>query len=251
MRLANRIALITGAGRGIGRAAAVEFASQGATVVVNDVNAAAARETVEKITADGGRAVVGPADVCSEAEVNALVASVEDDVGAIDILINNAAGNPRQGLWREFRESTIDELNSWIEGSLGSALICTRAVINSMVDRGYGKVVCVSSVAAEVGARGGVGYSAGKAGLHGFISSLAKEVGPHGVNANLMMVANADSPGRTQKRIDELNQLNHLGRHGRPEEFARTLLFLASDDSSYLSGSTVVIDGGTLKFAMM
>jgi NAD(P)-dependent dehydrogenase (short-subunit alcohol dehydrogenase family) len=246
-----RIALVTGSGGGIGRATARRLAADGAAVVVNDVDAAAAADTVVTITAEGGRAVAVSGDVTNADVVDAIVARAADELGPIDILVNNVGGAPAGVAWREFRDTSIDEFDAFVRLNLGSAFLCTRAVINGMIERGWGKVVCVNSISAVFGQRAGVGYAAAKAGLSGFVHSVAKEVAPFGVNVNAVLFGNAPHPSRTPERQAVLDSWSHVGRVGEYEEFAAPIAFLVSDDASYLSGSTLVVDGGTLRFAQL
>ena len=249
--MSERVALVTGSGGGIGRATARRLAADGAALVVNDVNVEAAADTVATIAAEGGRAVAIPGDVTDPDTVAAIVGRAADELGPIDILVNNVGGAPAGVAWREFRETSIDEFDSFIRLNLGSAFLCTRAVINGMVERGWGKVVCVNSISAVYGQRAGVGYAAAKAGLSGFVHSVAKEVALFGVNVNAVLFGNAPHPSRTPERQAVLDSWSHFGRPGAYEEFAAPIAFLVSDDASYLSGSTLVVDGGTLRFAQL
>ena len=246
-----RVALVTGAGQGIGRAVALELAGRGDTVVVNDVNEAGAVDTVGVIEASGGRAVVGLADVTDPVLVESMVERTSSEVGAVDVLVNNAGGAPPSAPWGLFADTTIETHRQFVALNLLSAFICSRAVLDGMLERGYGKIVCVSSISAILGQTGGSAYAAAKAGLIGFVASLAKEVGARGVNVNAITIGNAPHPSRTAERTAELNEWNHLGREGTYVEFAKAISFLVSDDASYLSGSNLVVDGGTLRLATL
>jgi NAD(P)-dependent dehydrogenase (short-subunit alcohol dehydrogenase family) len=250
-RAAGRVALITGAGAGIGRATALRLAADGAAVVVNDVRGDLADETAQRVRATGSRALAVPADVTRPHEVEGLVERASAEFGAVDILVNNVGGAPAGVEWRELRETSVADFYAFVVLNLGTAFICTRAVIEGMIERGFGKVVCVNSISAVFGQRAGVGYASAKAGLSGFVGSLAKEVAPHGINVNAVLIGNAPHPSRTPERQALLDQWSHFDRPGRYEEFAATISFLASDDASYLSGSTVVVDGGTLRFGLL
>ena len=149
----GHVALVTGSGGGIGRATARRLAADGAAVVVNDVNADAAVETVATIAADGGRAVAIPGDITDPETVDAIVAQAADELGPVDILVNNVGGAPAGIAWREFRATSIDEFDAFVRLNLGSAFLCTRAVINGMIERRWGKVVCVNSISAVYGQR--------------------------------------------------------------------------------------------------
>jgi len=247
----GRVALVTGAGAGIGRATALRLAADGAAVVVNDTREELAAETVREIEASGGRALTAPADVTRPAEVDALVGRATAELGPVDILVNNVGGAPPGVEWREARHTSVADFYAFVVLNLGSAFICAHAVLDGMVERGFGKIVCVNSISAVFGQRAGVGYAAGKAGLSGLVGSIAKEVAPHGVNVNAVLIGNAPHPSRTPARQELLDSWSHIGRVGRYEEFAAAIAFLASDDASYLSGSTLVVDGGTLRFAQL
>jgi len=213
----GHVALVTGSGGGIGRATARRLAADGAAVVVNDVNADAAVETVATIAADGGRAVAIPGDITDPETVDAIVAQAADELGPVDILVNNVGGAPAGIAWREFRATSIDEFDAFVRLNLGSAFLCTRAVINGMIERRWGKVVCVNSISAVYGQRAGVGYAAAKAGLSGFVHSVAKEVAPFGVNVNAVLFGNAPHPSRTAERQAVLDSWSHFGRVGSYE----------------------------------
>jgi NAD(P)-dependent dehydrogenase (short-subunit alcohol dehydrogenase family) len=246
-----RVALVTGSGGGIGRATARRLAADGAAVVVNDVNVDAAAETAATNTADGGHAIAIPGDITDSDSVEAIVDRAAEELGPVDILVNNVGGAPAGAAWREFRTTSIEEFDAFVRVNLGSAFLCTRAVINGMIERGWGKVVCVNSISAVFGQRAGVGYAAAKAGLSGFVHSVAKEVAPFGVNVNAVLFGNAPHPSRTAERQAVLDSWSHIGRVGEYEEFAAPIAFLVSDDASYPSGSTLVVDGGTLRFAQL
>jgi len=249
--VSDHVALVTGSGGGIGRATAHRLAADGAAIVVNDVNADAAADTAGAIDAAGGRALAIAGDVTEPDTVEEIVARAASELGTIDILVNNVVGAPAGVSWREFRATSIDEFDAFLRLNLGTAFLCTRAVIDGMIERGWGKVVCVNSISAVFGQRAGVGYAAAKAGLSGFVHSIAKEVAPFGVNVNAVLFGNAPHPSRTADRQAVLDSWSHLGRVGAYEEFAAPIAFLVSDDASYLSGSTLVVDGGTLRFAQL
>lgn len=247
----GRVALVTGAGRGIGQATAARLAAEGAVVAVNDVVQERVDATVAQINGAGGRAVGAVCDVTDRQQVQAMVDSLTENLGPVDILVNNAGGAPPGAPWSRFAEASIDDLYRFIEFNLGSALVCTRAVINSMTDRGWGRVVCISSISATWGQQAGVGYAAGKSGLDGFVRSLAKEVGALGVRVNGVVVGCAPHPSRTPEREELINTWNHLGRHGLHSEFASAITFLCSEEASYLSGSMMEVDGGITKFNLL
>jgi len=247
----SRVALVTGAGAGIGQATARRLAHDGAAVAVNDVRADQAAATVEQIHRAGGRAIAVPGDATDPDQVAGMVDRTRAELGVVNVLINNVGGAPAGVPWHELRETSVADFYAFLALNLGTAFICARAVIDGMLAQEYGKIVCVNSISAVFGQRAGVGYASAKAALFGFVGSLAKEVGAHGINVNAVLIGNAPHPSRTPERQALLDQWTHLGRTGRLDEFAATVAFLASDDASYLSGSTLVVDGGTLRFAQL
>jgi NAD(P)-dependent dehydrogenase (short-subunit alcohol dehydrogenase family) len=241
---AGRIALVTGAGRGIGRATAIRLAAQGAKVIVNDINAEAVARTIRDIADAGGTAVAGVADITSESAVRELVATAIAEHGSVDILVNNAGGGMPGAGWRTVVDSTLADWDSFLRLNLTSAFLCSRAVLASMLALGRGHIVCVGSISGTNGQRGGAGYAAAKAGLSALVASIAKECAPVGVTCNGIIVGNAPFPGRPAQRQAELDSYVHLGRVGRYEEFAAAIAFLCSPDAAYLSGTMVPVDGG-------
>jgi NAD(P)-dependent dehydrogenase (short-subunit alcohol dehydrogenase family) len=249
-RFDGKVAIVTGSARGIGRATAHRLASEGATVVINDVNEPAIADTVAELSAlpGGGRAVAGAADITDAAQVDALVQRVVADHGGVDILVNNAGGAMPGSSWSLVRDTTLDDWNSFLALNLTAAFLCSRAVVPSMIERGWGRVVCVSSISGTNGQRAGAGYAAAKAGLTGLVASLAKEVAADGIRANGIIVGNAPHPTRTPERQALLDQWVHIGRVGSYDEFASAITFLCSDDAAYLSGTMMPVDGGFHRF---
>jgi NAD(P)-dependent dehydrogenase (short-subunit alcohol dehydrogenase family) len=250
-RFSGRVALVTGSGRGIGRATATRLVSEGATVVVNDIDEAAIADACASMRDLAGRAVPGRADVTAEDEVTALVERITVDHGGVDILVNNAGGIMPGSRWCLVEDMARREWDDFLALNLTAAFLFSRAVLPSMLARGWGRIVCVSSISGDNGQRAGAAYAAAKAGLTGLVASLAKEVGPRGVGVNGIVVGNAPHPSRTADRQELLDGWVHLARVGRYDEFAAAITFLCSDDASYLSGAMVPVDGGFSRFNLL
>jgi len=249
VRFSGRVALVTGAGRGIGLAVATRLASEGATVVVNDVDATLVSSSALRALGTGVSGV--GADVCSEDAVSSMVASVVAAHGRLDILVANAGGARPGSGWHTVAETPLAEWQDFLALNLTATFLCARAVIPTMMAQGSGRIVAVSSISGTSGQRAGAGYAAGKAGLTGLVASLAKELAPHGIGVNGVVLGNAPHPTRTPERQALLDGWVHLGRVGRHDEFAAAIAFLCSDDASYLSGSMVPVDGGFHRFTML
>jgi len=247
--LSGKVALVTGAGSGIGRATAKMLAEAGAAVAINyHRNEAGAEEVKQKITAMGRPAIKVRADVTRSADVQRMVAETLAAFGPIDILVNNAGSLVERLRLLELTESRWDEV---INLNLKSAFLCAQAVAGSMVERKSGVIVNVASIAGRNGgALGSIHYSTAKGGMITMTKGLAKELAPHGVRVNAVSPGVIDTPYHEQFSNPEAirNFVNNipLGRVGAPEEVARTILFLVSEASSYLVGETIEINGGML-----
>lgn len=256
--LQGRTALITGAGRGVGAEIARFFAANNAgPVIVNDYHFERAEAVAAQIEHLGGKAFPMQCDVSDYAAVAAAVAAAEEAVGGIDILVNNA-GNAgpfasiadRQVFW----ETMPEDWQPWLGTSLFGVLNCTRAVVGSMVDRGYGRIVTIISDAGRVGDGSLAIYATAKAGVAGFCRSLAQATGRYGITANCVSLAamNTDATADMISDDETLRKLLRpyaIRRLGEPSDAAAAVLFLASDAASWITGQTYPVNGG-FSFAM-
>ncbi|MGE5662885.1 MAG: 3-oxoacyl-[acyl-carrier-protein] reductase [Deltaproteobacteria bacterium] len=244
MRLAGKVALVTGAARGIGKAIAERLASEGAAVAICDVaNEAAARETLAGIEKSGGKGLVTMFDVGDAAQVDAAVAAVLGALGRIDILVNNA-GITRDNLLMRMSEEEFDLV---IRTNLKGTFLLTKAVSRHMVKQRSGRIINMSSVVGMMGNAGQSNYSAAKAGIAAFTKSTARELGSRGITVNaiapgfIQTAMTAGLPEAVQKAFMEQIPLK---RFAAPEEVAELAAFLASDGAGYITGQVIGINGG-------
>jgi len=244
LNLKDKVALVTGGARGIGRAIATSLATSGATVIVNyKGNQAAADEVVQAIAADDGQALAIQADISQSAEVDRLFKAVIERYSKIDILVNNA-GITRDTLLLRMKE---DDFNAVIDTNLGGVFLCTKAALRPMTKARSGRIINITSVVGLIGNAGQSNYAAAKAGLIGFSKSVALENANKGVTCNVIapgyirtdMVA-AMPEAVLQKIVAQIP----VGRLGESEDIARCVVFLASDEASFITGSTLTANGG-------
>lgn len=242
--LTGKVALVTGASRGIGRAIAVKLASLGAKVVVNyRSNRAAAEQVVQQIQELGGEAIAVQADVSIYEEAQRLIQSALDHFGRLDILVNNA-GTTRDTLLARMSEEDWDVV---INTNLKGAFNCTKAAQRAMIKQRYGRIVNITSIAGLAGNPGQANYAAAKAGLVGFTKALAKELGSRNITVNAVAPGYVPTdltatlpPELVAKGIE----MTPLGRPGTPEDIANAVAFLVSDEASYITGQVLSVDGG-------
>jgi len=244
LMLTGKVALVTGASRGIGRAIAIELAHQGAKVAVNfSGNEVKAQEVVDEIKALGSEAIKIKANVASEAEVKDMVKLVTTTFGSLDILVNNA-GITRDNLLMRMKEEEFDEV---IQTNLKGVFLCTKAVTRQMMKQRNGRIINIASVVGISGNPGQANYVAAKAGVIGLTKSAAKELAARDI------LVNAVAPGFIETDMtDELSEeqkrsmleMIPLARLGSGEDVAKVVRFLASDDATYITGQTIQVDGG-------
>jgi NAD(P)-dependent dehydrogenase (short-subunit alcohol dehydrogenase family) len=243
--LGGRVALVTGAGQGVGAGVAKLLAARGAAVGVNDLVRERAERVVAEISAAGGRAQAQAFDVTDAAAVRAGVAKLEAGLGPVDVLVNNA-GVPEGMQMVQFRDMQPEAWARYVDLNLYGVLHCTRAVLDGMCTRRFGRVITISSGAAQVGLGIGVSlYAAGKGGALAFMRHLAMEVARFGVTANslaLGLMANAGGAAG----IEGLERTIPLGRLGLPEDVGAAVIFLASREAGWITGQTLGLNGGTV-----
>jgi 3-oxoacyl-[acyl-carrier protein] reductase len=240
----GQVAVVTGGGRGIGRAVALRLANEGANVAISyRSNDSTAEEVAQEIRAAGTLCEIFKGDVASPEDVDALFSGVRDSFGQIDILVNNA-GLTRDNLMMRMRESEFDEV---LRTNLKGTYLCTRAALRPMIRARWGRIINVSSVVGLVGNAGQANYAASKAGIIGFTKSVAREVAQRGITANVV------APGYVETELtrslpddvkDQIRGQVPAGRFGKAEEVAEAIAFLAGEGAGYVTGQTLAVDGG-------
>jgi 3-oxoacyl-[acyl-carrier protein] reductase len=251
-RVQDRVAVVTGGAQGIGRAVVERLTAEGAKVVVGDIEAALLERTVLASQKSGAMIVGVVGDVTEPEAAQRLVQTAVDRFGRVDILVNVVGGSRSAKIW-EMSEETWDGV---LRLNLRSTFLCTRAASTHMIAQRYGKIVCISSGAREgtpwsAYYAGGAAYSTAKAGVHGFIRDVALELAQYGINVNAVAPGPIDTE-RTGAGLKELDRtvefspskMTPLGRLGLPVEVANAVLFLASDEASYITGHTLPVTGG-------
>jgi 3-oxoacyl-[acyl-carrier protein] reductase len=237
-------AFITGASRGIGRAAALRLARSGLTVAIGyRSDPESAEEVVQKIASDDGRALAVVIDVTDEDSVGEAFDRIENDLGPVGVLVNNA-GFTKDGLAVRYAAETW---NTTVAINLNGAFFCSRRALPRMLKARWGRVISVASAAAIRGNAGQTAYSASKAGLLGFTKSLAREVGSRGITVNVIcpgFVETRMTEGTTGEAKERYMEMTPAGRAGTPEEIAAVIAFLADADASYVNGAVIPVDGG-------
>ncbi|CUH95610.1 3-oxoacyl-[acyl-carrier-protein] reductase FabG [Propionispora sp. 2/2-37] len=244
MLLDHKVAIITGASRGIGRAVALTLAGAGAKIVINYAgNEKAAREVEEQVVAQGGEALVVQADVSRMNDVEKLVEQTTERFGRIDILVNNA-GITKDNLLMRMKEEDWDAV---INTNLKGIFNCTKVISRVMMKQRSGKIVNMSSVVGLIGNTGQANYAAAKAGVLGFTKSMARELASRGITVNAVapgFIATDMTAVLSEQVKEGLAGRIPLGRLGSPEDVASAVLYLVSDSANYITGQTLHVDGG-------
>jgi 3-oxoacyl-[acyl-carrier protein] reductase len=247
--VSGRVALVTGAGAGIGRAIATRLAREGraGVVAINDLDPAAADDAAGEVTAAGGRGIACPADVTDWDAVRTMAERVVTDAGGIDVLVNNA-GVPPGLLPQAFLDSDPAQWEPWLRLNLYGVMYASRAAVPSMVARGWGRVVTVVSDAGRVGEAGLTPYATGKAGAAGFMRSLAREVGPVGVTCNCVALGTIKH-GQLAEFVHGDVETKMVKRYvvprlGTPDDASAMVSFLCGEDADWITGQTFPVNGG-------
>jgi NAD(P)-dependent dehydrogenase (short-subunit alcohol dehydrogenase family) len=251
-RVRDKVAVVTGAAKGLGEAIALRLAEEGAQLMLGDIDAEALSASAENCRAQGASTATVVGDVTEEGPAAALVQGAIDQFGQLDILVNNVGGSRNSKVW----EMPVEDWDFTVKLNLRGTFLCTRAAVPHMMDRKAGKIICLSSGAREgtpwtAYYQGGAAYSACKAGVHGFIRDVALELAEHNINVNAVAPGPIDTvkAGANLRHLNETveyspNHMTPMGRLGTPREVADAVLFLASDESSYITGHTITVTGG-------
>jgi len=239
----RKVAIVTGAGQGIGRAIAIDFAESGVDVVIGDINLETAEGAAAEAAAAGSVTLASELDVSSPESVDGLVKKAMDKYGRIDYLINNA-GITRDSLMMRMTDEAWQKV---IDINLTGTYLCSKAVIRIMMKQKEGRIVNISSVVGAMGNAGQANYAASKAGVIGFTKSLAREVAARGITVNAVapgFIQTAMTDALPDKAREELVNLIPNGRLGTPEDVASAVRFLVSEESSYITGQVLHVNGG-------
>ena len=251
-RVQDQVAVVTGAAKGLGEAISHRLVQDGAKLILADIDEPGLAATGIKIRDAGGEAVTFVGDITEEGSASRLIEIAIEQFGRIDILVNNVGGSRNSKIW----EMSVEDWDYTMRLNLRGTFLCTRAAVPHMIERKRGKIICLSSGAREgtpwtAYYQGGSAYSASKAGVHGFMRDLALELAEYNINVNCVAPGPIDTEiaGANLRKLNETvdfspDRMTPLGRLGQPFEVANAVLFLASDEASYISGHTLAVTGG-------
>ncbi|MCY3778413.1 MAG: SDR family NAD(P)-dependent oxidoreductase [Candidatus Aminicenantes bacterium] len=243
-RLADKVAIVTGAGQGLGESVALRFAAEGARVAVVDVNPETAAETVERIREAGGEAILIVADCSEEQDTERMAETTLEQFGRIDILVNNAAVFGKVAPVYEIDTEVWDRI---MRVNLRGPFLCSKAVIPQMKRQGAGSIVCVSSVSGVQGNENQADYNTSKHGLIGLTRCIAQDCGLDGIRANAVCPTGMNTPMMANTPAENVAPYagqTLMSRFAEPSEVANAILFLASDEASYITGAVLMVDAG-------
>ncbi len=247
MRLSGKVAVVTGGGSGIGASICQAFAREGARVMVADINAQGAEQVAATIVGNGGKAISAQVDITDEKAVAQMVEATLGGFGKVDSLVNNAGVRIIKG----FMQHTRDDWNKMIDVNLSGPFVCSQAVIPSMVDNGGGTIINLCSIASFVGRPNRAGYVAAKTGLLGLTRAMAIDIGGKNIRVNAIAPGMIASPfnqsfAEAEETGDSWAEDNVMGRWGQPDDISGAAVFLASEESGFLTGSEIKVEGGWL-----
>jgi 2-hydroxycyclohexanecarboxyl-CoA dehydrogenase len=250
MRFSDKVAIVTGGGRGIGKAIAVRLAQEGAKVMIVDKNPDTLKDTIEGIKKDGGQATAIVADMTKKEDVSRMVQTTMEQLGRIDILVNNV------GLFtfEPFLDTKEEEWDRLLALNLKSTLLCSQAVLKEMIKKSYGKIINISSDAGKIGMTTMASYSAAKAGVTGLTKTLAREMARYNININCVCPGLVDTQLTTDLMAfapelkEKMIKAIPFRRLATPEDVTAAVCFFASDEASYITGQSLSVNGGQAMF---
>ena len=244
MKLKGKVAIVTGSGQGIGKGIALELAREGAKIIISDINQETINKTVDEMKSSGAEVLGVKADVSKAEEINQMVKTVIEKFGRVDVLVNNAGIYP----FKLLTEMSGEDWDKVLNVNLKGVFNCTKGVLPEMIKQKGGSIVNIASIAgAVVGYINLAHYSASKGGVLGFTRSAALELSQYGIRVNAIAPGAIETPGTKIMGEDALKQFSQmipLKRLGKPEDIGKAVVFLASEDSSYITGQMIVVDGG-------